>query len=139
MTPGVYTMKWQMNKNGTPFGDLSPLLNITVNASADNSQYISETTVPTSVGPSTTFGVTFTMKNVGSATWDGTYSLVPIGNNNWSVTSIVATSTAPNGTKAFTATFHAPVAPGTYTFQMRMQHNTTKFGSPATLVTITVT
>src|SRR5262249_17305452 len=35
-TPGTYSMQWRMNKNGTSFGDLSPLLNITVTASADD-------------------------------------------------------------------------------------------------------
>ena len=138
-TPGSYPMQWQMAKSGVPFGDKTPIQTMTIVQGPDNAQMTTQAGVPTTIVHSATFNATITMKNLGTATWDGTYSLVPIGNNNWSVTSIVATSTAPNGTKAFTATFHAPVAPGTYTFQMRMQHNTTKFGSPATLVTITVT
>ena len=33
--PGTYTMQWQPNRSGTPFGEKSPLLSITVVQSAD--------------------------------------------------------------------------------------------------------
>ena len=128
-----------MDKNGTPFGEKSPLLNIIVNLGPDDAQFVSQTGVPTSIVHGTTFTPTITMKNLGTATWDGTYSLASIGSNNFGVASIVATSTAQNATKAFSVTFTAPATPGTYTFQMRMQHPSTKFGQPATKVTITVT
>jgi hypothetical protein len=137
-TPGVYTMQWEMNRNGTAFGDKSPLLNINVTASADNATYNAETAVPTSIGPSVTFGVTFTMNNVGSATWDNTYSLLPTGSNNFGITGITSASVAPGNPGTFIATFTAPATPGTYTFRWRMAHVTTKFGQSTPLITIVV-
>jgi hypothetical protein len=138
--PGTsYMMQWQMDKNGVPFGEKSPLLNVIVVQGPDDAQFVSQTGVPTSIVHGTTFNATITMKNLGTATWDGTYSLASVGSNTFGIGNIVATSTAQNANKAFTATFTAPVTPGTYTFQMRMQHPTTKFGQPGTLVTITVT
>jgi len=139
ITPGSYTMQWQMLKSGVPFGDKTPLQTITVVQGADDAQFVSQTGVPTTIVHGTTFTPTITMKNLGTATWDGTYSLASIGSSTFGVSSIVATSTAQNANKAFSATFTAPVTPGTYTFRMRMQHNTTKFGQFGTLVTITVT
>jgi photosystem II stability/assembly factor-like uncharacterized protein len=139
ITPGVYSMQWQVNKNGTPFGDKSPLLNITVTASADNAQYISQTPISTSMGPNTTFSATTTMNNIGSATWDSTYSLLPHGATTWNNAGIPVTGTvAPTNNGVFTATYTAPATPGTYTFQRRMAHNATKFGQASTPITIVV-
>jgi hypothetical protein len=132
-------MQWRCDKNGTPFGDTSPLLNITVNQGADDSQFLSQTAVPTSIGPSKTFGVTFTYKNLGTATWNNaSYSLVSIGSNNFGITSIPSQTVAQNGTGTFTATFTAPATAGAYTFQWRTAHGSTKFGNPTTKVTIVV-
>src|SRR5438552_5676512 len=87
ITPGTYTMQWQCDKSGTPFGATSPLLNITVTQGADDAQFVSQTAIPTSIGPSKTFGATFTMKNLGTATWSAaSYSLVPIGSSNFGIT-----------------------------------------------------
>ncbi len=138
ISPGTYTMQWSTDKNGVTFGDRSPLLTITVNLGPDDSQFISST-MPASMGPGVVMSATITMKNLGGATWDSTYSLVSTGGNNFNVASIPVTGTvAPNTTTAFTATFTAPASPGTYTWQMRMQHNTTKFGQPTPLVSVVV-
>jgi len=139
ITPGTYHMQWQMDKSGTPFGEKSPLLTMTVVLGSDDAQYVSQSGIPTTIVHSTTFTPTITMKNLGTATWDNTYSLVSIGSNNFGVTSITAASTAQNANDAFSTTFTAPATPGTYTFQMRMQHGTTKFGQVTVKVTITVT
>ncbi len=138
ITPGSYTMQWQADKNGTAFGDLTPLLTITVTAGPDDAHFVSQTTVPTSIGPSLTFPVTFTMQNLGSATWDATYSLVPIGNNNFGVTGIVSSSVVQNANGTFTATFTAPASAGTYTFRWRMAHSGVKFGEASTNVSVVV-
>ncbi len=138
LLPGTYTMQWQMNHLGVLFGDMSPLLTINVLQGPDDAQFISSTPIPSSMGPSMAFGVTFTMKNLGTATWDSTYSLVSTGSNNFGVTSIVSSSVAQNANGTFTATFTAPSTPGTYTFQMRMAHNGVKFGQPMPLQSILV-
>jgi len=139
ITPGTYSMQWHMDKSGTPFGETSPLLNITVNLGADDAQFVSQSGIPNTIVHGTTFNATVTMKNLGTATWGAGYTLNAIGNNNFNVASINAVTTAQNGTDAFSTTYTAPATPGTYTFQMRMAHNGTKFGQPSTTVTITVT
>ena len=139
ITPGTYTMQWQMMKSGVLFGETTPVASIVVVLGADDAQYVSEVGIPATIVHGQTFVGTVTMKNLGTATWDGTYSLVPTGTNAFGVTGIAATSTVQNANRAFTATFTAPATPGTYTFRMRMQHGTTKFGQPTPSVTITVT
>jgi len=138
-TPGSYKMQWQMDKSGTPFGEKSPLLTMTVNLGSDDVQFVSQTGVPTTIAHGTTFSATITMKNLGTATWGAGYTLTPIGSNDFGIASINAVSTAQNANDVFSATFTAPVTPGTYTFQMRMADGSTKFGQAATKVTITVT
>ena len=138
ITPGTYTMQWQVDRGGTPFGDKTPLINMVVVAGSDNAQYISSTAFSKSVAPSTAFPVTFTMKNLGTATWSAAnYSFVSIGSN-FGVASISAGSVAPNANGTFSGSFTAPATPGTYSFQYRMQHTTTKFGQPTPLFSIVV-
>lgn len=139
ITPGTYTMQWQMNKASVPFGEKSPLLNITVNLGADDAQFFGQIGVPTTISRGTTFNAIIAMENLGTATWGASYTLNAIGSNSFGIASINAVSTAPNANDAFSATFTAPVTPGTYTFQMRCAHNGTKFGQPSAKVTITVT
>jgi len=136
--PGTYTMQWQCDRLGVPFGDRSPLLNIVVTQAADVAQFISQTAVPTYIGTGLPFGVTFTMKNVGTATWDSSYSLSPIGSNNFGIASIASSSVAPGANGTLTATFTTPTTPGTYTFQWRMSHNGTKFGQATPLMSVNV-
>ena len=144
ITPGSYTMQWQCDKAGTPFGDKSPLLTITVVQGPDNAHYVSETAIPTSIGPSKTFTASFTMQNVGTGTWSalGGYSLVSVGSNNFGVSNITSPTVSPtaNGTfpAASPATFTAPASVGTYTFQWRMANGSTQFGERTPLITIVV-
>jgi hypothetical protein len=139
ITPGTYNMQWQMDKSGAAFGEKSPISTVTVVQGPNNAQFVSQTGVPTTIVHGTTFNGTITMKNLGTTTWDGTYTLVPIGSNTFGIANIAAVSTAQNANDAFAATFTAPAAPGTYTFQMRMSVGGVKFGQASTLVTITVT
>ncbi len=67
------------------------------------------------------------------------YSLTSVGSNNFGVASIASGAVAPNANGTFSATFTAPSAPGTYTFQWRMSHNGVYFGQASLKVTITVT
>ncbi len=144
ITPGSYTMQWQCDKAGTPFGETSPLLTITVTQGPDNAHYVSETAIPTSIGPSKTFTASFVMQNKGTASWSslGGYNLVSVGSNNFGVSNITSPTVAPaaNGTfpAASPATFTAPAAAGTYTFQWRMANGSTQFGEKTPLITIVV-
>lgn len=137
--PGNYTMQWQMDKGGVPFGDTTPLLHIIVVAAADNAQLVSSTPVPSSIGPSKTFSATFTMKNLGTNSWNAaSYSLASVGSNIFGIGSIASGAVAQNANGTFTGNFTAPATPGTYTFQMRMQHGTVKFGQATPSITVVV-
>ena len=139
VTPGSYNMQFQMNKNGTVFGQATPNTAIVVSQGPDDATYVSQS-VPTSVVHSHTFSATVTMKNTGTATWSGpTYSLGVLGTSNFGVPSISAPSTASGANGVFTATFTAPATPGTYTFICRMLDGPTRFGQASVLVNITVT
>ncbi|HYE78582.1 MAG TPA: NBR1-Ig-like domain-containing protein, partial [bacterium] len=140
LTPGTYQMQWQMNKSTALFGEKTPLLTMTVVQGPNNAQYVSQTGLVHTVAAGATFNATITMKNLGTATWDATYLLVPIGSHAWGQAGGIASgSVAPNANGAFTATFTAPATPGTYTLQMRMSKAGTKFGQATPSFTITVT
>jgi len=138
-TPGTYTMQWQLDKAGTPFGEKTPLVSINVVQSADDAAFEStKDPMPTSVPHGQGFIVTIYMLNKGTAAWTPpAYELVPIGTSNWGVSGIAPNTNALDS--QFQATFTAPITPGTYTFQMRMWHSGVKFGDPTPLWTITVT
>ena len=136
--PGSYMMQWQMNKSGTVFGETTPSLNINVVQGPDDAQWVSTSSLPSTVGAGTTFSATITMKNLGTATWSSAYALLAVPTSNWGVPSIAAATVAPNANGTFTATFTAPSSPGAYSFRWRMSHSGTKFGQASPAATITV-
>ena len=139
MIPGTYAMQWQMDKNGVPFGEPTPVQMITVVVGPDDSQYVSETGLPGSFVTNHPFSFSFVMKNIGTATWDSSYTLVPISTPNFGVSSISATSTAPGSSCTFTTTLTTPATPGVYHIQWRMKHNGVLFGQPTADAVLTVT
>jgi len=138
VTPGTYTMQWQMAKNGVVFGEKTALITIQVFLGPDDAQFFRQDNVPTTVVHGTTFNATVIMQNLGTSSWDSSYSLVPIGTSNFGIASIVATSTARSATDSFSRTFTAPSTPGVYRFQWRMMH-AKQFGQASAPITITVT
>ena len=42
ITPGTYTMQWQMELSGVPFGEKTPLASIVVTLGADDAQFVSQ-------------------------------------------------------------------------------------------------
>ena len=138
ITPGTYTMQWQVAKNGVPFGEMSPLLSITVAVLADDSKFISQASIPTSIRRGQQFSASMVMKNTGTASWDSSYGLAAIGTSAWGWPTIQSPPVAPGATVTFARTFTAPSTPGAYTFQWRMQHGTSKFGWATPAVTINV-
>jgi len=142
-TPGTYTMQWQMNRNGTKFGDPSPIQTITVYPAPNDAQFVSQA-VPASIGPSKTFSPTFTFKNVGTSTWTsgagyGLKSQNPAGNTTWGTASVPVSGSVSPGTNAvFTPTFTSPATPGTYHLQFKMAQNGNSFGQFGTDVTVVV-
>lgn len=140
LTPGTYTMQWQMSKSGVPFGQLTPLISITVNPPSDNALFISQANIPTTFPRNQIFVAQITMKNNGITTWTTGYGLAPI-QNIWgtSVIPLQGGDVPPGGFTTFNWQFKTPSTPGTYTFQWRMSKNGSKFGQSTAAVTITVT
>ena len=143
-TPGTYAFQWSMMQTSISqlFGDLPASVNIVVTLGPNDAQFVSTTGVPLSVGPGTTINGTITMKNLGTTTWDNTYSLVsrnPYLNTNWGTSSIAVTGTvAQNANAVFTHAFTAPATPGTYHFKWRMSHGGTPFGQETSDLAIVV-
>ena len=144
-TTGVYPMQWQMYRNGIVFGDLSPVVNITVGTNPDNSQFVSQKTFTTLV-QGISFSANVTMKNIGTSTWTQAsgYCLLsqgPSNNTTWGTNRLLIPSSAtvvPGGTAVCSNTLKAPAIPGTYTMQWRTYHNGVLFGASTPVQTITV-
>lgn len=141
-TPGTYAFQWSMAHSGVPFGSPSTNINIVVVPSANDAQFVTETRVPTSLGPGRAFAITLVMKNAGTATWNTTYKLVSRDqtlNTNWGTNTIPLVGTVSPGANAtFNHTFTAPLTPGTYHFEWRMASATSAFGDETPNTTIVV-
>lgn len=140
--PGAYNFQWSMMHAPLMFGELSTAVSIVVTQGPNSSQFITETAVPTSVGPGVQFPVSITLKNLGTATWDSTFSLVsrnPWKNTNWGTAALPVVGTvAPGAQTTFTSTFTAPVTPGTYHFRWRMSVNGVPFGQETPDIVVVV-
>jgi hypothetical protein len=147
ITPGTYLWQWKPLLNGVgTFGDESTPYPITVTASTNASQFVSQS-VPASVKAGATFTASVTMKNVGSATWTNAVgyrmqSRNPTDNMNWSTNRMYLSSSASVASGAsytFTQSFKAPSVPGTHNFQWKMLLNGAgSFGETSPNVVISV-
>jgi hypothetical protein len=116
----------------------------------NNAQFVSHT-VPTTMTAGQTLTVSVTMKNIGTATWNGggayPYGLGhPAGSTTWTWRSnrvyLGSTqSVAPNGTKTFSFSITAPSTSGTYAFPrwQMVQEGVGYFGAQMPALSITVT
>jgi ligand-binding sensor domain-containing protein len=145
--PGVYTFRWQplLVGNGT-FGEPSIKLTITVKPAENMAAFVGQS-VPLSVKAGTLFSASITMRNIGTANWSassgyGLVSLNPTGNSVWGRSKVplpATASIAPGSEITFRNSYRAPVTPGTYHFQWRMQQTgKALFGEPTTDVEIVV-
>lgn len=88
--------------------------------------------VPATVEAGASFTASLTLRNTGTTTWTAAtwYRLGaqnPHDNTSWGTGRVDLDpwdAIAPNQTKTFTYTFHAPTTPGTYGFQWRMVRET---------------
>lgn len=146
--PGTYNFQWKsLNATGW-FGDMTPLVAITVTRAANAGVFVSQTGIPATIARNGTFTASITMKNTGTATWTtatgfklGSWN--PTNNTVWGTSrwDMPAGSSIPtDGQVTFTRTFTAPATPGTYVFQWRMiKSGVAFFGTTSTAVTVTVT
>jgi len=142
-TPGTYGFQWSMMHNGTLFGDLSVNVQVVVTLGAHDALFVSTTGVPLNVGIGSTVNAVVTFQNLGTATWDSTYSMVsrnPYLNTNWGVSAVAVTGTvAQNANAVFTHAFTAPSVPGTYHFKWRMSVGGVPFGQESSDLAVVVT
>jgi hypothetical protein len=111
----------------------------------NNSYFISQSGIPSTMAFGQTATVTVTVKNTGTTTWNSTYWLGsenPMDNMHWGLNKVSLDSTdsiAPNDSKVFTFTITAPSTAGTYNFQWKMfQADVEWFGDVSTNVLISV-
>ena len=147
-SPGTYNFQWRMLQEGVAsFGAFTPNVAVTVGTPpALDAAFVSQS-VPLSMSPSQTYGVSITMRNTGNTTWTAAdkYRLgsqLPRDNVTWGFKRVLLPSTAavaPGDSHTFTFTVTAPATPGTYQFQWRMiQEGVASFGAFSPAVSITV-
>lgn len=146
-TPGTYTFRWRMTKELVgAFGDQSPSVSIVV-APPRNAEFVSQS-VPAAVLPGATFSASVTMKNTGTDTWSeaNAFRLMsqnPSGNTTFGASRMYITggaTVATNASYTFTRNFTAPLTPGTYNFQWKMnKEGVGAFGATTVNVPIVVT
>ncbi len=135
MDAGTYNFQWRMRHSGyTSFGEPSQNVSINVSVLPDAARYLSISSLPASVTAGSSFPVTVSMKNVGTSSWvaGSGYHLKAITSSTKWGNPTVPLSSGDNivrgANKAFTLNAVAPLAPGTYVFQWRMENGTTVFG-----------
>lgn len=110
---------------------------------SDDSSFRSQS-LPPSLVAGTHVSVSLTFVNTGTTAWSphGGYVLGcpdPGKSANWEVSMVSLPTTVEAGSSAtFTFNVTAPGTPGTYKFQMQMEHGTTFFGATSTEVSIRV-
>lgn len=141
--PGSYSWRWQMVRNGVPFGPVSDPRNVNV-IGIDNST-AGATTAPSPVGIGATFNATVRFTNTSNTTWTDTdgYKIVsrPDGSTTWGAAEFAlptGTSIGPGQTLELTQSFTAPAVAGNYGFRWRLAKGTTQFGASTPAVTIRV-
>jgi hypothetical protein len=147
LTAGTYNFQWQMYQNGGVgfFGQMSPNVVIQVGSApppVNNAEFVSQT-VPTTMTAGQTYNLSVVMRNSGNTTWTaGTYTLGsqnPQDNTTWGLSRVnVGASVAPGANGTFTFTVTAPLTPGTYNCQWRMNSGSAFFGATSTNIAVQV-
>lgn len=123
-------------------------LELSLGARVDNSAFVSQTGVPSTVRAGTSFTATITFRNAGNVSWSRaeSYNLGsfnPMDNTVWGTGRLIlpAGVLVQRGVNAsYTGTFTAPATPGTYGFQWQtVRDGVHWFGatSPATSIIVT--
>ncbi|GEM_PF-1794971 len=152
-TAGVYKISAQLTNSAGVFGDVSKILEISVNNEvgfndALNSSAFVEQTVPSEMEAGKFYKVMVSYTNTGKTSWDkGNYRLImldaagnPLTGNFWNSYSVSLDETiSPGGSKVFNFDV-VPYSPGTYTLQWRLASGETGlFGDVSNPAVVTVT
>ncbi|MBE2227204.1 MAG: hypothetical protein IAE93_07685 [Ignavibacteria bacterium] len=152
-TAGVYKISAQLTNSAGVFGDVSKILEISVNNEvgfndALNSSAFVEQTVPSEMEAGKSYKVMVSYTNTGKTSWDkGNYRLImldaagnPLTGNFWNSYSVSLDETiSPGGSKVFNFDV-VPYSPGTYTLQWRLASGEMGlFGDVSNPAVVTVT
>jgi len=150
---GVYKISTQLTNSAGVFGDVSKILEISVNREvglndALNSSAFVEQTVPSQMEAGKSYKVMISYTNTGKTSWDkGSYKLImldpsgnPLTGNFWNNYSVSLDETiSPGGSKVFNFDL-IPYSAGTYTLQWRIASGETGlFGDVSNPAVVTVT
>ncbi len=148
-TAGTYHFQWQLvQENVAWIGAVTPDLAIAVASSpaANLAQFVAQS-VPTSMVAGSSYTVSVTMQNAGTAVWTAAGN-VRLGSSNPQNNAIwgpargylaSGDSVAQGQQKTFTLTITAPATPGTYNFQWQMLvENVAWFGDLTPNVAVSV-
>jgi len=162
-TAGTYNFQWQMRQSGVEwFGTMSQNVAVTVTSTptppppppppppptdVNDAVFVSQT-VPTTMVAGQSYGVTVTMKNTGTTTWDAPDifrlgSQNPQDNMTWGMNRVAmpaGSSIAPGQQVTYSWSVTAPATPTTYNFQWQMKKSGAEwFGQMTPNLVITVT
>ncbi len=138
--PGSYPFQWQIAKNGTAFGDKSPVINVRVESGKSPHQAeIVFQKVPKTMQAGSQYEVTVVVKNTGTSMWTSdSVSLVsqaPARNLDWFINNVEMQSkdmVLPGNMKSFAFKVVAPSKPGIYNFQWQLHDKKVGFFGPKT-------
>jgi len=133
---GSYQGYWQMQHDGTDFGDRCWVLIDVIEASVDGATFVSEGPPydGTHFQPGESFTKTWTMRNTGEASWSdsGGYRWTFQSGDRMSAPSEISLESGetvgPQQTRTWSVNMTAPTTPGTYTGNWKMEHNGVPFG-----------
>ncbi|UTY59245.1 RHS repeat-associated core domain-containing protein [Massilia sp. erpn] len=126
-TAGTYNFQRRMVQEAVEwFGEMTPNVAVQVNPPPPNQAQFVSHSVPASMTAGTTYNVSVTFKNTGTATWTAA-TAYKLGSQNpqdsatWGMSRVdVPTSVAPGQNATFSFAVKAPPSAGTYGFQWRM-------------------
>ncbi|THB73768.1 MAG: hypothetical protein D6B28_03365 [Gammaproteobacteria bacterium] len=138
--PGTYPFQWQIAKNGTGFGDKSPVINVRVESGKSPHQAeIVFQRVPKSMKAGNQYDVAVVVKNTGTSMWTAdSVSLVsqaPARNLDWFINNVEMQEkdmVLPGNMKSFAFKVVAPQKPGIYNFQWQLHDKKVGFFGPRT-------
>ncbi|NTX65917.1 hypothetical protein HUA74_35185 [Myxococcus sp. CA051A] len=145
LTPGPFTYRWRMQRNGAAFGP-ELTLSVNVKSPAFASELVEQTLVPATVAPGESFQFSVRMKNWGTKSWSAQTpvelgSQNPVDNLFWGVARVPLLPyevVDPGEDTTFLFTAVAPPLTGTYLFEWRLMQGNQPFGQSTLPLTISV-
>jgi len=141
---GIYSLQFEMQKNGQTFGDKSKTENIVVETRSNRVKFISQL-LPNTMAADESYSIVVQFKNNGTSTWTRNkgYKLRLISKKKvWNISRVKMAKgdiVPPGDIATFRFKLKAPSKLGNYPIQWRMQKGSVYFGETTPVQKITVT